>query len=276
MPVPAGPIPNVMVRCGSRRRRLLRDRLRGDLLPSVAPDDVVEHLADVRRPSSAPSTASTVCAPIWWPPSTSSTSSSITSRASATCASSPSSVSWLPRRRIVHLRRSRSASSTPSPIAASSAATSFETSRVSCTVRSVGRGRSTQPRSNARRIPNAINTTPVMRSSVLRTRGRRMNADAWPTAIPYAASHPSVSTAKMTPRTSSGPKRRAVAVHELRQEAREEDGDLRVPEIAEQALANGPEAVTAPGRRAGRPRRAGRASAASGRRSRRDRSRRRS
>src|SRR4051812_44030546 len=67
------------------------------------------------------------------------TSSSITSRASATCASSPSSVSWFPRSRTVQCRRSRSASSTPSLIPASSAATSFETSSTSCTVRSVGR-----------------------------------------------------------------------------------------------------------------------------------------
>src|SRR3954470_6783524 len=91
--------------------------------------------------SSAPSTASTVCAPIWWPPSTSSTSSSMTSRAACTCASSPASVSWFPRSRTVHLRRSRRASRTPSSdpaIPASSAATSFETSRTSCIGASVG------------------------------------------------------------------------------------------------------------------------------------------
>ena len=82
--------------------------------------------------SSVPSTASTVCEPIWWPPSTSSTSSSITARAFSTCWSSPSRVSWLPRRRTVQVRRSRRASSTPSEIPASSAATAFETSSVCC------------------------------------------------------------------------------------------------------------------------------------------------
>src|SRR5581483_10909696 len=82
--------------------------------------------------ASAPSTASTVWEPISCPPSTRSTSSSITDRASATLASSPSSVSWLPRSLIVHWTRSRSASSTASDIPASSAATAFETSKVSC------------------------------------------------------------------------------------------------------------------------------------------------
>src|SRR5262245_60369397 len=88
--------------------------------------------------SSAPSTASTVLGPISWPPSTSSTSSSTTARASATRPSSPSSVSWLPRRRIVHWSRSRSAPRTPSPTPASSAATSFEIERTSCNGHSVG------------------------------------------------------------------------------------------------------------------------------------------
>ena len=92
----------------------------------MAPDDVVEDVADVLGlVERARATASTVSGPISWPPSTSSTSSSTTARASATRASSPSSVSWLPRRRIVQPSRSRSASSTPSPTPASSAATSF-------------------------------------------------------------------------------------------------------------------------------------------------------
>jgi len=88
--------------------------------------------------SSAPSTASTVLGPISCPASTSSTSSSTTARASATRVSSPSRVSWLPRRRMVQSRRSRSAPSTGSPTPASSAATSFEIERTSCKRNSVG------------------------------------------------------------------------------------------------------------------------------------------
>src|SRR5581483_10708556 len=61
-----------------------------------------------------------------------------TARASATRRSSPSSVSWLPLRRIVQLSRSRSAPSTPSPTPASSAATSFEIERTSCNADSLG------------------------------------------------------------------------------------------------------------------------------------------
>ena len=38
--------------------------------------------------------------------------------------------------------------------------------------------------SNASRTPNAISTTPVMRSSATRTERRRISADACPTAIP--------------------------------------------------------------------------------------------
>ena len=88
--------------------------------------------------SSAPSTASTVCAPIWWPPSTSSTSSSITSRASATFGVVALERQLVPAQADRAAGRSRSASSTPSPIPASSAATAFETSRVSCIHPSVG------------------------------------------------------------------------------------------------------------------------------------------
>ena len=48
MPVPAGPIPNVMVLLADRVDvGLLRHRLRRDLLAAVAPDDVVEDLAHV-------------------------------------------------------------------------------------------------------------------------------------------------------------------------------------------------------------------------------------
>src|SRR3954468_8007921 len=83
--------------------------------------------------SSAASTASTVPGPISWPPSTSSASSSTTARAWTTFGSSPSIVRRLPRSCSVIRRRSRSASSTPSPTVASSAATSFETERTSCT-----------------------------------------------------------------------------------------------------------------------------------------------
>ena len=78
-----------------------------------------------RRPRGCPppgraraTTASTVSGPISCPPSTSSTSSSTTARASATRSSSPSIVSWLPRRRSVQCSRSRSESSTPSPMPA--------------------------------------------------------------------------------------------------------------------------------------------------------------
>ena len=53
----------------------------------------------------------------------------------------PSIVSRFPRSRIVHRRRPRSASSTPSPIEANSAATSFETSSTCCTALSVGAAR---------------------------------------------------------------------------------------------------------------------------------------
>src|SRR4051812_22655747 len=90
--------------------------------------------------SSARTTAPTVSGPMSWPPSTSSTSSSTTARASVTWLSSPSSVSTLPRRRIVQCRRSRSASRTPSPTPASSAATSLETGSVSSTCVSLGKG----------------------------------------------------------------------------------------------------------------------------------------
>ena len=48
LPVPAGPIPNVTVELADRVDvALLRHRLRGDLLAPVAPDDVVEDVADV-------------------------------------------------------------------------------------------------------------------------------------------------------------------------------------------------------------------------------------
>ena len=83
--------------------------------------------------SSAASTASTVLGSMSWPPSTRSPSSSITALAWATSGSEPSIVRRLPRNKIVQRRRSRSASSTPSPTVASSAATSFETDKTSCT-----------------------------------------------------------------------------------------------------------------------------------------------
>src|SRR3954447_5997227 len=85
-------------------------------------------------------TASTVAASIRWPPPTSSTSSSTTARASATSGSSPSIVSWFPRRRIVAGSRRRSASRIPSPMPASSVATSFGTETTSRNGLSVGRG----------------------------------------------------------------------------------------------------------------------------------------
>ena len=88
--------------------------------------------------SSAATTAPTVSGPISWPPSTSSTSSSTTARAAATRSSSPSIVSWFPRRRSVQWSRERSESSTPSPTPASSAATSFGTETTSCIRLSVG------------------------------------------------------------------------------------------------------------------------------------------
>ncbi len=48
LPVPAGPMPKVTVQRADRLDVvLLRDRLRRDLLAAVAPDDVVEELADV-------------------------------------------------------------------------------------------------------------------------------------------------------------------------------------------------------------------------------------
>src|SRR6266487_4309516 len=83
--------------------------------------------------SSAESTASTVVGLMSCPPSTRSASSSTTARACSTWGSSPSIVSRFPRRTIVHRSRSRRAPSTPSPIVASSAATSFETEKTSCT-----------------------------------------------------------------------------------------------------------------------------------------------
>ena len=50
LPVPAGPIANVTVDARIvSTYALLRDGLRRDLLAAVAPDDVLEHVADVRR-----------------------------------------------------------------------------------------------------------------------------------------------------------------------------------------------------------------------------------
>src|SRR6266487_4143102 len=83
--------------------------------------------------SSAESTASTVVGLMSCPPSTRSASSSTTALACSTWSSSPSIVSRFPRSTIVHRSRSRRAPSTPSPIVASSAATSFETEKTSCT-----------------------------------------------------------------------------------------------------------------------------------------------
>ena len=139
LPVPAGPIPNetVLPRIAIDVLRFLSDRLRRDLLAPVAPDDVVEdvpavgglveraeHRIDSRRPN--------LCLP-----STSSTSSSST-RAP-------------PRRRCRRPRAygcraggscraaGRGATGTPSPIPASSAATSFDESVCCVTTEVVGR-----------------------------------------------------------------------------------------------------------------------------------------
>src|SRR5512133_2350786 len=62
----------------------------------------------------------------------------MTVRAWSTRSSSPSIVRRLPRRWIAQCRRSRSDSSTPSPMPASSTATSLGTDKVSCTPPSVG------------------------------------------------------------------------------------------------------------------------------------------
>ena len=132
MPVPAGPIPKVTVQLPDRVDvLLLRHRLRRDLLAAMAPDDVARRPRGCPRAwSSAPSTASTVDGPISCPPSTSSTSSSTTARASATLTSSPSIVSRLPRRRIVHSQPvAQRLEDAVADRRASSAATSFETSR---------------------------------------------------------------------------------------------------------------------------------------------------
>src|SRR5919201_619414 len=120
LPVPAGPIANVTV-FGEMR------------LPRWRQTTSSKTSRRSSAWSSAASTASTVLGSISWPPSTSSPSSSITARAWATSGSEPSIVSRLPRSRIVQRSRSRSASSTPSPTVASSAATSLDTDRTSCT-----------------------------------------------------------------------------------------------------------------------------------------------
>ena len=76
-----------------------------------------------------------------------------------------------------------------------------------------------------------------MRSSVLRTRGRRSRPDAWPTAIAVGDEPEQRQQREREPEHQQHEEHRAVAVDELRQEAREEDGDLRVREVAQQALA---------------------------------------
>ena len=117
LPVPAGPIPKVTVQLADRVDvALLRHRLRRDLLAAVAPDDVVEDLADVLRLVERAERPRRRC------PARSRGRPRPARRARRRrraprrrCASSPSSVSRLPRRRIVQRSRSRSASSTPSP-----------------------------------------------------------------------------------------------------------------------------------------------------------------
>ena len=139
MPVPAGPMPNVTVERRIASTYSFCVTVFGAIFLPRCRQTTASKTSRTSWPaSSVPSTASTVWPPIWWPPSTSSTSSSITARAFSTWRSSPSRVSWLPRRRTVHSRRSRSASSTPSLIPASSAATAFETSSVCCMTASVG------------------------------------------------------------------------------------------------------------------------------------------
>ena len=127
-PVPAGPMPNVTVRVADRVDvALLRHGLRRDLLAAVAPDDVVEDVLRRSRPGrSRRRTASTVAGPISWP-RLDQLDELVDDRARlgdvdvVALRSSGGSRAG----RIVHSSRSRSASRTPSPIAASSAATSF-------------------------------------------------------------------------------------------------------------------------------------------------------
>ena len=119
MPVPAGPMPKRDRAVADRVDvALLRDRLRRDLLAAVAPDDVLEHLADVlglveRAEHGVDGGRADLVAALDELDELVDDRPRLGRRARP----SPSIVSWLPRRRIVQRRRSRSASSTPSPIA---------------------------------------------------------------------------------------------------------------------------------------------------------------
>ena len=113
---------------------LLRHRLRRDLLAAVAPDDVVEDLAEVLRlVERRHDGADRVGADLVARPRRARRARPRPRGRRRPAPSSPSIVSWLPRSRSVHWSRARSASSTPSPTPASSAATSFGTERTSCT-----------------------------------------------------------------------------------------------------------------------------------------------
>ena len=107
LPVPAGPMPNVIVFAPDRVDvALLVDRLRRDLEVAVAPDDVLEHLG--RRlvlVEHARSPTSIVAGPISCPRSTSSDSSRTTVAAACTASASPSSVTTLPRRKTSAVER---------------------------------------------------------------------------------------------------------------------------------------------------------------------------
>ena len=112
---------------------LLRDGLRRDPLAAMRPDDVLEDVADVlglvdRVEDRVDRAGADLLAAL------DELDELLDDRARLRdLASSPSSVRRLPRRLIVQPSRSRSAPRTPSPIPASSAATSFGTSRTSCT-----------------------------------------------------------------------------------------------------------------------------------------------
>jgi hypothetical protein len=118
---------------------LLVDRLRRDLLAAMPPDDVLEDVAEILglvergkdRIDRARADLVTALDEL---------GELVDARACATFGSSPSIVRRLPRSSRVIRSRSRSASSTPSPTVASSAATSLETERTSCTQPSVGAG----------------------------------------------------------------------------------------------------------------------------------------
>src|SRR6266508_921440 len=133
LPVPAGPIANVIVHLRIASTYAFWLTVFGVIcVPRWGQTTSSKTSRGSCAASIAARTASTVPGPIACPPSTSSTSSSMTTRASPTFVSSPSRVRRFPRSSSATPSRSRSAWRMPSSIVASSAATSFETDRTSC------------------------------------------------------------------------------------------------------------------------------------------------